>query len=63
MQSSRAQEIRAAGGVAAVGLAQTATRIGQIHHAVAARSFAAVGPAGLPARLAHEPSAPASTRP
>ena len=43
MQSSRAEEVRAAGLVAAVGFGQSATRIGQVHRAVADRVFRAIG--------------------
>jgi pimeloyl-ACP methyl ester carboxylesterase len=54
MQSSRAQEVRAVGGVAASGFGQTAFRIGQIHRAFATRTFRAVGPLGRPVQLAHD---------
>jgi pimeloyl-ACP methyl ester carboxylesterase len=54
MQSSRAEEVRAAGLVAAAGLGQSAARIGQVHRAVADRVFRAVGAPGLPVKLAHD---------
>ncbi len=53
MQSSRAHEVRAAGAVVAAGFGQSAARIGQVHRALADRSFAAVGPLGAPVKLAH----------
>ena len=54
MQSSRAEEVRAVGGVAATGFGQAASRIAEIHQAVADRSFGASGPGGKPAKLAHD---------
>ncbi len=54
MQSSRSQELRAAGTVAATGFGQAASRIAEIHQAVADRSFGASGPGGTPARVAHD---------
>ena len=38
----------------ALGFAQSAGRIGQIHRAVADRTFRAVGPVGAPVKLAHD---------
>ncbi len=54
MQSSRSEEVRAVGGVAATGFGQAASRIAEIHQAVADRSFGASGPGGKPAKLAHD---------
>jgi pimeloyl-ACP methyl ester carboxylesterase len=54
MQSSRAEEVRAAGLVAAVGFGQSASRIGQVHRAVADRIFGAIGLPARPVKLAHD---------
>ena len=50
MQSSRAEDVRAVGAVAATGLGQATSRIAEMHQAIADRSF--VG--GGPAKLAHD---------
>ena len=42
------------GSVAATGFGQAASRISEIHQAVADRSFGASGPGGKPAKLAHD---------
>ena len=42
------------GGAAATGFGQAASRIAEIHQAVADRSFRAAGPGGQPAKLAHD---------
>jgi pimeloyl-ACP methyl ester carboxylesterase len=54
MQSSRAEEVRAAGLVAAAGFGQSATRIGQVHRALADRVFGAIGAPARPVKLAHD---------
>jgi PGAP1-like protein len=54
MQSSRAEEVRAAGLVAAAGFGQSATRIGQVHRAMAERVFGAIGAPARPVKLAHD---------
>jgi pimeloyl-ACP methyl ester carboxylesterase len=53
MQSSRAEEVRAVGLVAAAGLGQSATRIGQVHRALADRVFRTIGAPARPVQLAH----------